>query len=344
MKFGILLIAPHVSGDPERDFAEAIEQAVAAEELGYDSVWVTEHHSPFGVIGSPAVLLAAIAMRTRTIRLGSMAAILPYHQARHIAESYAMVDVLSGGRLELGVGRGNLASELALHGVDPTASREVFWERLATVRRLWGDDPSDPEPGGLRCYPRPLQRPVPVWVAANSFESAERAAALGLRIATSPAGGDLDLYRTKTQELRAWLAAEGHLYALEECPLSTFDTYIAPSKSEARAEFLTPAFTMHRLMRESSLQPLAAASPEELAHRTAGLGTALVSDPDGALSYVRDLETRAGLKHFVAATAQGGLAHDLVVRSMTLFAREVMDAIRSTPAEDASLEMRGVSR
>ncbi len=69
-----------------------------------------------------------------------MAAILPYHRPIHIAESYALVDVLSGGRLELGVGRGNLASELALHGVDPETSRTAFWESLATVRGLWGTD------------------------------------------------------------------------------------------------------------------------------------------------------------------------------------------------------------
>lgn len=326
MRFGILLIAPAVSGDAERDFAQLLEQAVAAEELGYDSIWVTEHHSPFGVVGSPAVLLAAIAMRTSRIRLGSMAAILPYHRPIHVAESYALVDVLSGGRLELGVGRGNLASEIALHGVDPATSRATFWESLSIVRRLWGDgEPLD----GVTTYPRPVQRPVPIWIAANSLETARQAAELGLRIATSPTGGSLTDYRDNMLAIRSMLEAGGHSPELMEFPLSTFDTYIAPSPKQARLEFRDPAFTMHRLMCESGRRPLAAPSAEGLASKAAALGTSVVTDPQGAVSFLRGLRKSVGLGHFVAATAQGGLDHDLVLASMTLFAREVMDTIRA---------------
>ncbi len=327
MKFGILLIAPDVRGDHERDFAELLEQAVVAEELGYDSVWVTEHHSAFGVVGSPAVLLAAIAMKTNRVRLGSMAAILPYHRPIHIAESYALVDVLSGGRLELGVGRGNLASELELHGVDPASSRASFWESLATVRGLWGEG-SPPE--GITTFPRPVQKPVPIWVTANSLESAEQAADLGLRIATSPAGGDLDDYKRNMQAIRALLEARGHSPEALEFPLSTFDTYIAPTASVARAQFLGPAYTMHRLMCASGRRPPAAATTEAFADQAEGLGTRLVTGPEEAVAYLRDLRQSVGLGHFIAATAQGGLDHELVIASMTLFAREVMDAIRAS--------------
>jgi alkanesulfonate monooxygenase SsuD/methylene tetrahydromethanopterin reductase-like flavin-dependent oxidoreductase (luciferase family) len=326
MKFGILLIAPSVSGDAERDFAELLEQAVVAEELGYDSVWVTEHHSEFGVVGSPAVLLAAIAMRTSRIRLGSMAAILPYHRPIHVAESYGLVDVLSGGRLEFGVGRGNLASELALHGVDPATSRATFWESLSIVRGLWGD--GEP-PHGLITYPRPVQHPVPIWIAANGLETARQAAELGLRIATSPAGGSILDYRRNMLAIRSMLEAGGHSPESMEFPLSTFDTYIATSPEQARLEFQDPAFTMHRLMCESGRRPLAAPSAEDLASRAAALGTSVVTDPPGAISFLRGLHTSVGLGHFVAATAQGGLDHALVLASMTLFAHEVMDAIRA---------------
>jgi alkanesulfonate monooxygenase SsuD/methylene tetrahydromethanopterin reductase-like flavin-dependent oxidoreductase (luciferase family) len=325
VKFGILLIAPDVSGEPERDFAELLEQAVAAEKLGYDSIWVTEHHSRFGVVGSPAVLLAALAMKTSHIRLGSMAAILPYHRPLHVAESYALVDVLSGGRLELGVGRGNLASELDLHGVDPEQSREAFWESLAMVQESWGADAS----AGSRSLPRPLQDPVPIWVAANSLETARRAAGLGLRIATSPAGGDLMDYRRNMIAIRAMLEAAGHSPTEMQFPLSTFDMYIAPSVAQARLEFSEPAFTMHRLMCESGRRSLAAPSAEALARRAEALGTSLVTDPAGAVSYLRELEASTGLAHFVAATAQGGLEHELVLSSMTLFATEVMAVLRA---------------
>lgn len=326
MRFGVLLIAPDVTGDHERDFAELLEQAVAAEELGYDTIWVTEHHSAFGVVGSPAVLLAAIAMKTRRVRLGSMAAILPYHRPIHIAESYALVDVLSGGRLELGVGRGNLTSELELHGVDPAKSRATFWESLATVRSLWGDGPRH---DGRATVPRPVQAPVPIWVAANSLESAEQAADLGLKIATSPAGGDLDDYKRNMLTIRAMLESRGLSPEAMEFPLSTFDTYIAPTRDMARTDFLEPAFTMHRLMAESGRRAPVAATPEAFAHRADALGTRLVASPPEAVAFVRDLRATVGLGHFVAATAQGGLDHDLVLASMTLFAREVMDVVRA---------------
>jgi len=326
MKFGVLLIAPDVSGDHQRDFAELLEQAVAAEELGYDAIWVTEHHSAFGVVGSPAVLLAAIAMKTRRVRLGSMAAILPYHRPVHIAESYALVDVLSYGRLELGVGRGNLASERELHGVDDATSRATFWENLATVRSLWGDGPGTE---GEASVPRPVQAPVPIWVAANSLESAEQAADLGLKIATSPAGGNLDEYKRNMLAIRAMLESRGLSPETMEFPLSTFDTYVAPTRETARADFLEPAFTMHRLMSESGRRAPVAETPDAFAHRADALGTRLVASPSEAVAFVRDLDATIGLGHFVAATAQGGLDHELVLASMTLFAREVMDVVRA---------------
>lgn len=326
MRFGILLIAPHVSGNARRDFAELLEQAIAAENLGYDSVWVTEHHSPFGTVGAPAVVLGAIAARTSRVRLGSMAAILPYHRPQHTAESYALVDALSEGRLELGVGRGNLASELDLHGVDPETSREPFWENLAALRALWSGGADGRRPGS---FPQPLQQPVPIWVAANSIETAQRAAGLGLRIATSPAGGDIAGYRRRMAEIGTSLIAAGLSPSDLQFPLSTFDTYIAPSVGKAQEDFREPAFTMHRLMREADRRPLAASDSTQLAARSAALGTSLVTDPAGAVSFLRDLEETTGLAHFVAATAQGGLCHELVLASMELFAREVIPVLRS---------------
>ncbi|MGI8422237.1 MAG: pyridoxal-phosphate dependent enzyme [Gaiellaceae bacterium] len=337
MKFGILLICPALSDDPRRDLDEPLAQAIAAEELGYDSVWVTEHHSRFGVVGSPAVLLAAIAARTSRIRVGSMAAILPYHRPVRVAEDYALVDVLGGGRLELGVGRGNISSERALHGVDPAASSAVFWDALARIRELWGDGAS-----AGRTYPRPLQQPVPIWVAANSLDTARRAAALGLRIATSPSGHDLDGYVRLVDEMREAIEAHGHDPAQLGFPLVTMNTYLAPTPEQAREEFEAPAFLMHRLMREADGKPPAEPTAAALARDARARKISLVTDPPGAVRFLRDLDASAGVGHFVASTAQGGLAHERVLASMTLFAREVMDVLRTDPAGPTD-ESRGAA-
>lgn len=335
MKFGLLLICPEITGNPGRDFSEYLEQAVLAEELGYDSIWVTEHHSRFGVVGSPAVLLAAIAARTSRIRLGSMVAVLPYHSPRCVAEQYALVDAISGGRLELGVGRGNLRSELQVHGVDPAASRSAFWESLATVRAHWGEGD-----GGAttRTFPTPVQRPIPIWVAANGIETAMTAIDLGLRVATSPAGsGSLEAYVELVTEMHDAIRARGASADRLEFPLVTMNTYVAPTAEQARGEFGEHAFAMHRLMREADGRPPAAWSSEELLSGELDRRISLVSDPSSAILFLEELRSRAGVRHFVAATAQGGLPHDRVVGSMELFAKQVMDVMRSREAAPSAL-------
>ena len=330
MKFGLLLICPDITGDPGRDFSEYLEQATLAEELGYDSIWVTEHHSRFGVVGSPAVLLAAIAARTSRIRLGSMVAVLPYHSPREVAEQYALVDAISGGRLELGVGRGNLRSELAAHSVDPTTSRSAFWERLSAVRAYWGQGDVR---GGTKTFPIPVQHPIPIWVAANGIETAATAFELGLRVATSPAGsGSLDAYLELVTDMHDAIRRSGASADQLEFPLLTMNTYLAPSAEQARAEFGGYAFAMHRLMREADGKPPAAASAEALLAAEVDRGTSLVGDPAFAVRFLEELRRRAGVRHFVAATAQGGLPHDRVLASMELFATQVMDVVRSAEA------------
>ncbi len=135
--------------------------------------------------------------------------------------------------------------------------------------------------------------------------------------------------------MRAMLEARGHAPEAMEFPLSTFDTYIAPTPAEAHSQFLEPAFTMHRLMSASGRRPPVAATPEAFASHAEALGTRLVTGPAEAASFLLELDAAAGLGHFVAATAQGGLDHQLVLSSMTLFARGVMDVVRAESSRGA---------
>jgi alkanesulfonate monooxygenase SsuD/methylene tetrahydromethanopterin reductase-like flavin-dependent oxidoreductase (luciferase family) len=131
-----------VGGGLRADLRRAVEEAVLAERLGLESFWVTEHHfAPYGVCPDPAVLLAAVAERTRRLRLGTATAVLPLDHPLRIAESYALLDQLSGGRLEFGVGSGYLTYEFAGFGLDPEQRRERFEEALAVVRMAWGGGP-----------------------------------------------------------------------------------------------------------------------------------------------------------------------------------------------------------
>src|SRR3954468_18655738 len=118
-------------------YDQVLHSCELAERLGYDTFFCAEHHfHEYGVVPDPAVMLAALAQRTKRIRLGTAISILTFHDPRHIAESYAMVDLLSGGRLVFGVGSGYLAHEFVGYGQDPKEKRERFNEALDIVQRL----------------------------------------------------------------------------------------------------------------------------------------------------------------------------------------------------------------
>src|SRR2546427_2893482 len=131
------LQAPPAPAHPEV-VRRGIEQMAWTEELGFDSIWLTEHHFiDYGLSVSPAVLAAAAAMRTRRVRIGLAAAILPFHDPVRLAEELAMVDILSEGRLDVGVGRGNRPVEVEGYRVPQIENRERFEESLAIILKAW---------------------------------------------------------------------------------------------------------------------------------------------------------------------------------------------------------------
>ena len=142
MRFGTyyLLQAPPGIAHPDVVRRE-IEQMVWTEELGFDSIWLTEHHFiEYGLSVSPAILATAAAMRTQRVRIGLAAAILPFHDPIRLAEELAMVDILSGGRLDVGVGRGNRPVEFSGYRVPQIESRERFEETLEVLLGAWTNE------------------------------------------------------------------------------------------------------------------------------------------------------------------------------------------------------------
>jgi alkanesulfonate monooxygenase SsuD/methylene tetrahydromethanopterin reductase-like flavin-dependent oxidoreductase (luciferase family) len=118
-------------------YGQIVRQAELADELGYDTFFCAEHHfHEYGVVPDPAVMLAVISQRTRRVRLGTAISILTFHDPRRIAETYAELDTLSGGRLVFGVGSGYLAHEFVGYDRDPKEKRDRFNENLDIVQRL----------------------------------------------------------------------------------------------------------------------------------------------------------------------------------------------------------------
>src|SRR5262250_302774 len=193
MRFGTYYFfqAPPAVSHPDVIRGE-IEQMVWTEELGFDSIWLTEHHFiDYGLSVSPPVLATAAAMRTRRVRIGLAAAILPFHDPIRLAEELAMVDILSGGRLDVGVGRGNRPVEFEGYRVPQIENRERFDEGLAIMVRAWtqerfsfeGQHFTIPE---VRVIPKPIQRPhPPLYVVCVSADTIEATALRGLPMLNS---------------------------------------------------------------------------------------------------------------------------------------------------------------
>ena len=194
MKYGILTLGDNLP-DPdtgktagvEQRYRQLVDLAVRAEALGFDSFHIGEHHFCDYVVSSPAVLLAYLAQQTSRLRLGTGVSLLGNHDPVRVAEDYATLDVLSGGRVDLVVGRGLLRRTYVDFGQDPDESREIFDEKLDLLTQLWSDgvvswsgryrSPLDT----VRVEPKPLQRPYPpVFIAGGtSFASVDAAVERG---------------------------------------------------------------------------------------------------------------------------------------------------------------------
>jgi alkanesulfonate monooxygenase SsuD/methylene tetrahydromethanopterin reductase-like flavin-dependent oxidoreductase (luciferase family) len=213
--------------------AETMVLAREAERSGLHAFWVAEHHfHPGGVCPSPPVLLAAIGARTKSIRVGAMVSVLPFHDPVEVAEEYAMVDRLTGGRLNLGLGSGYIPAELEGFGVDPATKREGFDRAYDTVVAAFSGAPVQTTRGTpvqVSTNVRPIQQPhPPLWIAVQRREAlpfvARRNASVGLiPYATVP---DLTTLAEEIREFRAALPSGSsaqvsvalHLYAGDRLP------------------------------------------------------------------------------------------------------------------------------
>jgi len=164
------------------------EQALKAEQLGYESFWLPENHFNATAIPEPLMLLAGVAGATSTIRLGTTSYLLTLRHPLLAAEQVAVLDQLSGGRVILGVGRGYAPEMLKAFNVVPREKREIFESTLETMRQAWSGEPVPVEgTAGITVGPRPLQEPhPPIWVAAFGPKALAQAGRLQLPYLASP--------------------------------------------------------------------------------------------------------------------------------------------------------------
>src|SRR5690242_2161512 len=176
-----------------------IEQMEWTEELGFDQIWLTEHHFiDYGLAVDPASLAATAAARTRRVRIGLAAAILPFHHPLRLAEQLALIDIISKGRLDVGVGRGNRPAEFRGYHVPQQENRERFDEAVDIMLKAWTEERFSHEGrfftiGETRVIPKPWQRPhPPIYQVCGSDDGIESSAARGWPMLNSVLTGPVE--------------------------------------------------------------------------------------------------------------------------------------------------------
>jgi alkanesulfonate monooxygenase SsuD/methylene tetrahydromethanopterin reductase-like flavin-dependent oxidoreductase (luciferase family) len=197
MKFGYFTLSDNHYDDNARTanqfVANIIDEAIYAETVGLHSAWIGEHHfSTLGVLSCPDLVLAHIAARTNHIRLAPAVTVLPLHHPIRVAEQWASLDLLSGGRVDFAAGRGYDRREYQPFKVSFADNQEIFEEGMEIVRRLWSSGEPISHHGKyyqfdeIAITPQPLQRPIPAYVASFSQPSIELAARLGCNLIVAP--------------------------------------------------------------------------------------------------------------------------------------------------------------
>jgi probable LLM family oxidoreductase len=337
MELGIATFADLASGvSPQQRMRHLLEEAELADQLGLDVFALGEHHRPDFAVSAPAVPLAAIAARTKRIRLSSAVTVLSSDDPVRVFQQFAELDLLSGGRAEIMAGRGSFIESFPLFGYDLDDYDELFAEKLELLLAIrdanpitWSGRHRAPlNQAGI--WPRPVQDPLPVWVAVGGTpQSVVRAAMLGLPLTIAIIGGQpvrfaplVELYR------RAWQQA-GHPGEPGPLAINTH-AFVGRTQAGASSVFAAPYLAMmNRIGRERGWPPSGRAEFEALA---APGGALAVGDPEQVAEKILMEHELFGHQRYVGQMSVGAVAHADVLRSIELFGTEVAPRVRAEVA------------
>jgi alkanesulfonate monooxygenase SsuD/methylene tetrahydromethanopterin reductase-like flavin-dependent oxidoreductase (luciferase family) len=358
-----------------RRLRELLEEIELADQLGLEVFGVGEHHRPDYAVSAPPIALAAAAARTQKIRLSSAVTVLSSADPVRVFQDFATLDLISGGRAEIMAGRGSFTESFPLFGFDLDDYDELFAEKLelllalrASERVTWSGR-HRPALHDVGVYPRPLQNPLPVWIAVGGTPaSVARAGMLGLPLMIAIIGGAparfaplVDLYRRAVTQGRALGEAgsgEGdqanRAVAQGRSPAGAEDgrgtalggktpatparpavginshTYLATTSQRAGDEYF-PAYSqvMNRIGRERGWPPMSRAQFDAACGPE---GHLLVGSPQQVVEKILTEHELFGHQRFLAQVSIGTLPHARAMRAIELFGSEVAPAVRAALA------------
>jgi probable LLM family oxidoreductase len=308
---------------------QVVEEAVLADSIGLDFFGVGEHHRPDFAISAPDVLLAAIAGRTRRIRLGTSVTVLSSEEPVRVFERFATLDAVSAGRAELTAGRGSFTESFPLFGLSLEDYEVLFAEKLQLLHALLDEKPVSwtgtvrAPLEGAELFPK-TEHGLAVWVGVGGTpESVVRAASYGLPLVVAVIGGSPERF---TPLVDLYHRALDH-YGQPTRPVSMHSPgHVAATDEEAREQmypYQADSFT--RIGRERGWGPYTRAQFDENAGPT---GSIFVGSPETVAQKIAWAMRTLGLSRFQLKYAVGGLPHELRMESIRLYGTRVVPRVR----------------
>jgi luciferase family oxidoreductase group 1 len=340
MNFGTFLLMQSPSARSSREiYSRGVEIAQAAETLGFHNVWLAEHHfSTYGYLSRPAQLATYIAAKTTRLRVGTAVIVVPLHHPLVIAEEIATLDLLAGGRVDIGLGRGYQHYEFERFGLELESGRARWEESVDIILKAFGGQPFSYD-GKLfkipetTVFPQPVQQPhPPIWITAQSPASIEAAVRRGFNVLTGGFGVPLERMAEFRRLFDRLVAEINPPHPLKVGVQRA--VYVTDSEADARAAAEEARWNMRvtlslrnhyeRVERGRAIPVPAATEPgiDDLLDRFLVIGT-----PDTCIRQIKRIQEFVGITHFNCSFWFGDLEQKRVLRSMELFAKEVMPAI-----------------
>ena len=341
INFGTFLLMQSPSARSSQEiYTRAIDMAQAAETLGFRNIWLAEHHfSTYGYLSRPAQLATFIAAKTARLRVGTAVIVVPLHHPLVIAEEIATLDLLAGGRVDIGLGRGYQHYEFERLGLELDTSRARWEESVDILLKAFGGEPftydgkifTIPE---TMIFPQPFQKPhPPIWVTAQSPESIEATVRRGFNVLTGGFGVPIERM-AEFRRLFDRLLSEVKPPRTPEVGVQRA-VYVTDSVADARAAAEEARWNMRvtlslrnhyeRVERGRAVAVPAPKEPDvdDLLDRFLVIGT-----PDTVIRQITRIKELVGISHFNCSFWFGDIEHPRILKSMELFAREVMPAFR----------------
>jgi luciferase family oxidoreductase group 1 len=341
LNFGTFLLMQSPSARSSQEiYSRALDIAQAAESLGYSNIWLAEHHfSTYGYLSRPAQLATYIAAKTERLRVGTAVIVVPLHHPLIVAEEIATLDLLAGGRVDIGLGRGYQHYEFERLGLELDTSRQRWEESVDVILKAFKGEPFTYD-GKLfkipetTIFPQPVQKPhPPIWVTAQSPESIEATVRRGFNVLTGGFGVPIERM-AEFRKLFDRLVSENRPAQPLKVGVQRA-VYVTDTLADARAAAEEARWNMRVTLslrnhqeRVEAGRAIAVPMPKEpdvddLLDRFLVIGT-----PDTCIRQLERIQERVGITHFNCSFWFGDVEHPRVLKSMELFAKEVMPAFR----------------